>query len=417
MRRKTIFIILISMILVLAGSVINCGNGAKKAAVDEHEGHDHGEDDQGHEGENVVHIKPEIMKKWGIQYAEAAVRDYVEKVELTGVAKENKDTTFIVNALVSGIVTEIKTDVGRQVKKGDLLCVLNSNELLNQKTNYIKAFQQYRLSKENFERTKKLFDIKAIQQKEFISRETEYKTAMADYFSLESELGTTGYNKPQLKAIKEAVIKDDSEKLKSFLSPYYEILAPTTGKVMMRDLSLGERVENNKTIFEVSDTRKLWVLLDAMEKELQYIESGKKATVVSDVYPDKFFNGRVLAIMEKIDPELRTIKVRLEVDNTEGLLKPEMYVKGRIEKTIKRSIVAFPASALVKMSASDGVFVIAGDGFQFKPVEVIEIDSNGYAFVNGLDAEELVITVGAFYLKAELEINKGSADPHAGHSH
>ena len=113
---------------------------------------------------------------------------------------------------------------------------------------------------------------------------------------------------------KEPVKQDDAEKLKEFLSPYYHIPSPASGKVMARNLTLGERVENNTSIFEISDTRKLWVLLDAMEKDLRYIEKNKKLTIVSDIYPEEHFAGRVLTLMEKIDPKLRTVKVRAEVE-------------------------------------------------------------------------------------------------------
>ncbi len=423
--KNILFILFIAGLVVFAGLSVNCGKEAH-----DHEGeaaHSHeGEAAHTHEGETEaeadshehLHIKPEIIKKWGIQYTSPEPRDYVEKITLTGVAKENKETSFIVNSLVSGIVLGIKKDIGDRVKKGDILCELNSHELLTHKTEYIKAFQEYRLTKENFRRAENLFKIKAIEKKELINRETAYKTAMADYFSLEAELKTTGFDGKTLQRVKTALEKDEADKLKEFLSPIYYIPSPASGKVMSRDLTLGARVENNATIFEISDTRKLWVLLDAMEKDLQYIEKNKDVTIVSDVYPDEVFPGRVLTIMEKIDPELRTVKVRVEVDNPSGRLKPEMYVRGRLEKKLKGKNLAIPSASLVKVSGVDGVFVIETDGFLFRAVQVIEIDSAGFAFVKGLVEEDLVISEGSFYLKAEYEIQRGGGtDPHAGHSH
>ncbi|MCP5105350.1 MAG: efflux RND transporter periplasmic adaptor subunit [bacterium] len=410
--RNRLYIILIVFVLVFGGLSVNCGKGKdEQDASHSHEGEDPG----AHEH---LHIKPEIIKKWGIQYSSPEAREYLEKIVLTGVVKTNEETTFIANAMVCGMVTGIKKDIGDPVKKGDTLCILNSPDLLEHKTDYIKAFQEYRLTKENFERAGKLFKIKAIEKKGFISRETEYKTAMAEYFSLEAELGTTGFSEKNLQTIKEAVINDEAAKLKEFLSPYYYIPSPASGKVMNRNLTLGARVENNSAIFEISDTRKLWVLLDAMEKDLRYIEKGKPVAIVSDIYPGEEFTGNVLVLMEKIDPELRTVKVRVEVDNTGGRLKPEMYVRGKLEKKVKKQYLAISVSALVKVSGVDGVFVIETDGFLFHPVQVVETDSAGFAFVKGLTEEDMVITEGAFYLKAEYEIQRGGGtDPHAGHSH
>ncbi len=435
MKSKTL-IILAAIILIAAGFFVSCGkhdhdheaDKATAAVEPEHgeEGHTHepGEADHDHEAETSdadvhahLHVAPEIIKKWGIQYDSPTPREYVEKIVLTGVAKENKKTSFIINSMVCGIVTGIKKDIGDPVKKGDILCVLNSHELLDHKTKYITAFQNYRLEKENYQRTKELFNIKAIEKKELISRETAYKTALAEYFSLEAELGTIGFNNQTLENIKKAVEKDETEKLKTFLSPYYYIPSPGSGKVMTRKLTLGERVENNTPIFEISDTRKLWVILDAMEKDLQYIEKNKEVVIVSDIYPGEYFKGPVTAVMEKIDPELRTVKVRVEVDNSSGRLKPEMYVRGRMEKKLKQQYLAIPMGALVKISGVDGVFVIETDGFLFRPVQVIATDSSGFAFVKGIIEEDMVITEGSFYLKAEYEIQSGQADPHAGHTH
>jgi membrane fusion protein, heavy metal efflux system len=432
-KRIFIYTLIITGILVFSGFWTQCGQASKETAHNHnHETADH---DHSHDGDDAAHshqhdaennpthrcieVKPEIIKQWGLQYEEAVNRDYVEKVTLTGVVKENKDTTYIVNALVSGIVTAVKKDVGDTVKKGDVLCILNSYQLMDKKSSYVKAFEEYRLTRENYERAKKLHNIKAIEKKELLNRETAYKTAMAEFFSLEAELETLGFSRSTLKSLKEAVVQDKTDKIKSFLTPFYYIPAPAPGKIMMRDLSLGERIENSRAIFEVSDTSRMWVILDALEKDLPFIGKGKPVQINTDIYPDDYFTGTVLTLMEKIDPELRTLKVRVGVDNTDGRLKPEMYVRGLIEKHIKHRQVAIPSKALVKIAGIDGIFVIAEGEFLFKAVQVVETDSAGFAFVNGVKAGEMVVTNGAFYLKAEYEIQsgKGKADPHAGHNH
>ncbi|MCP4221336.1 MAG: efflux RND transporter periplasmic adaptor subunit, partial [bacterium] len=156
---KKIFMLFISAILVLSLSMINCTNvgkggpdGHDKEKVEPgHEGHDHapgeghGEDDgHDHSGAQgsyrVLHIETDIIKKWGIQYTSPEPRDFTEKIELTGVAKENMDTSFMINARVGGTVESVKKDIGDNVKKNDILCTLNSSELLEKKTDYIKAF-------------------------------------------------------------------------------------------------------------------------------------------------------------------------------------------------------------------------------------------------------------------------------------
>jgi membrane fusion protein, heavy metal efflux system len=435
MRNKILIILFIS-ILILSGFLIHCGKSKEQqhshAELAEH-GHTHEHADTNSEPEEHSHhhkedahvstaghrhlqVSPEIIKQWGIQYTEVGQQDYVEKIMLTGVVKENLENTYLINPLVPGTVTAVKKDIGDMVNKGDVLCILNSPELLELKTRYIKSIQEHRLTKENYERACKLFNIKAIEQKELIGRESTYKTARAEYFSLEAELSAICFDKKTFLSIREGEL-NNTEKLKAFLSPYYNILSPGPGKIMIRDLRLGEHVETGSTIFEVSNTRDMWVILDVLEKDLPFIEKDKFVQIETDVYPGVTFNGYVLTLMQKIDPELRTLKVRVKVDNADGRLKPEMYVRGLIEKQLKRKQMAVPVKALVKLSGIDGVFVIEDGEFLFKAVQLIETDSEGFAFVNGLQAGELVICAGAFYLKAEYEIQSGKAVSGHGHAH
>lgn len=400
MKSKILFFIIILTFLIYCG---------KQKHEEEHV---HKEDEHNH-----LHISEIIVKKWGIKYAKPEKRDYTKKIALTGIVKENKNNTFFVHSLVSGSVTKIKKDIGDQVKSGDSLCILNSQELLTLKAKYIKAFQNYRLTKENYQRAKNLFKVNAIEKKELINRETAYKTTLADYFSFESELISLGFDKNLLETIKNCIKKDDFEKLKKFLTPFFKIRAPSSGKVMARDLNLGERIEKNRTIFEISDTRRIWVILDAMERDLKYIEKEGEIKIHTDLYPKEIIYGKVTNIFEKIDPELRTNKIRVETDNKKYLLKPEMYVMGNIEKKIKKEFLSLPQSSIVKLSGVSGVFLKEGDGFKFKPVEIIDTDSSGFVFVKGIKENDLIVVKGAFYLKAEYEIKRGEIDEHAGHQH
>lgn len=429
-----IAIIIITGMLIVAGFLTSCGttpHETKKetskmaTTTDEHDheaeteaGHDHETEVEAstHQHKHIT-IEPGLIKQWGITYGSPESRDYIETVSLTGVIKQNVETTYIIHALVPGTVTAIRKDISETVSKGDVLCVLNSPGLLELKTRYIKAYQEFLQNREDFERAKNLFKINALEKKQMTSRESDYKISLAEFLSLEAGLTTIGYDNNTLEGLKKALQNNDVEKIKSFLSPFYHILSPGTGKVMMRELNLGGRVTDDQEIFEISDTRTVWAILDAMEKDLQYIDKNVPIVIESDVYPGIRFQGKVLTLMEKIDPALRSVKVRVGVENPGGLLKPEMYVRGLIEKKEKKEFLAVPAGAIVKISGMDGVFAIHDHEFAFQPVEIIARDSAGYVFVNGLKPDDQVVISGAFYLKAEYEIQGSKTDPHAGHNH
>jgi cobalt-zinc-cadmium efflux system membrane fusion protein len=397
------------------------------------EGHVHaeGEECTGHDHEPVgtqaqevkethdhLYIPPAKVKQWGITFSHPVERQSVQRVHLTGTVAENEGKTFLVNSLIEGTVTKIYGDIGDSVKQGQPLCQLNSSELLEKKTRYIQAFQQQRLEKENYLRAKNLFEIKAIEKKELTSRESAYKIALAEYVSLESELQSVGLKSSQLKAVKKAVVNDKEAALKTFLSPYCIIPAPAGGIVMNRDLKLGQRIEKDRTIFLVSDLSTVWVLFDALEKDFPLLTDGAAVSVVSDTFPRHPFDGTVARVLQQLDPKLRTVKVRVVVDNRGNSLKPGMYVKGTITRETGEAMPAVPPAALVKISGINGLFLKDGDGFKFKPLKVDATDADGYVFARGLHDHDEVVVDGAFYLKAEYELARGGGTTgDHGHAH
>ena len=365
-----------------------------------------------------LHIPPEKVKQWGITFSHPVERQSVQRVHLTGTVAENEGKTFLVNSLIEGTVTKIYGDIGDSVKQGQPLCQLNSSELLDKKTRYIQAFQQQRLEKENYLRAKNLFEIKAIEKKELMSRESAYKIALADYVSLESELQSVGLKSARLKAVKQAVVNDKEAALKTFLSPYCFIPAPAAGIVMNRDLKLGQRIEKDRTIFLVSDLSTVWVLFDALERDFPLLTDGAAVAVDSDTFPGQPFDGTVSKVLQQLDPKLRTVKVRVVVDNRGFSLKPGMYVKGTITRKTGEAMPAVPPAALVKISGINGLFLKDGDGFKFKPLKVDATDADGYVFARGLHDHDEVVVDGAFYLKAEYELARGGGTTgDHGHAH
>jgi cobalt-zinc-cadmium efflux system membrane fusion protein len=376
------------------------------------------ESDHNHETHDHLHFSEAKLQQWGIQVSPPSKREFVEKISLNGVVRGNKQTTFMVNALATGMVSKIHKDIGDQVKRGEVLCELNSFEFLELKKRYIKVVQHFRLCKQYHDNAKELFKIKGIEQKELLKRETECKKSMAEYFSLESDLIAKGLSRQYLEFIKKSLKDDKADKLREFLSPAYRIIAPISGKVLFRDISLGEQIENKKTLFEISDTRRMWVILDALEKDLKFVVKKMPAEIVTDVYPGELFKGKIEVIMEKVDPKLRTIKVRVVVDNRNDMLKTDMIVRGLIKKRSKGEFFSVPIKAVVKIASINGIFLKDGDGFKFRPIEILNIDSSGFAFIKDLNETDLIVTKGAFYLKAEYEISKGAGtDEHAGHTH
>jgi cobalt-zinc-cadmium efflux system membrane fusion protein len=197
------------------------------------------------------------------------------------------------------------------------------------------------------------------------------------------------------------------------------ILSPVEGTVIFRDVIVGEHVEPQKILFTVSNLNTLWAHLDAYEKDLPYISKKSEVAIKSALYPEKEFTGKIAYISDLVDEKLRTIKIRVEVKNDEGLLKPNMYIQGNVEnRQTEKKMLAIPEEAIQNINGEKIVFVLEEeleeeDVFAVIHVELGERIGNKRIIAKGLEEGEKIVIKGAFYLRAELNKQSfGSAHVH-----
>jgi len=176
---------------------------------------------------------------------------------------------------------------------------------------------------------------------------------------------------------------------------------------------VGEHVEPNKILFTASDLRTLWALLDAYEKDLPFISKDSQVTILSSLYPEKEFAGKITYISDTIDEKLRTVKIRVEVKNGDGLLKPNLYIQGIVEnKALEQKLLAVPEEAVQTLNGEKIVFILEDkDIFAVQHVELGQKIGNKRIIAKGLEEGQKIVIQGAFNLKTE--ITKGTF----GHAH
>ncbi len=211
---------------------------------------------------------------------------------------------------------------------------------------------------------------------------------------------------------------------------YFNILSPITGTVSMRHVALGDYVKEGKALFKVVDLSKVWVMFDAYESDLPWIKLGDDVNFELKANPGKSYSAKVTYIDPFINGKTRVAKVRIEVSNKNGVLKPEMFVQGVLESEIAEnsSEIMVPKSAVLWTGKRSVVYVKVPDreSPSFLHREVVLGPEAGayYVITEGLEEGEEIATNGVFKIDAAAQLvglrsmmnPDGGAAP-AGHYH
>jgi len=179
------------------------------------------------------------------------------------------------------------------------------------------------------------------------------------------------------------------------------IRSPVDGVVLTKNALQGTRVMPTDTLYEIGDLSHVWILADVYEFDLPYVRVGQTAQVTFSSIPGRSWTGRVTFVSPTLDDKTRTAKVRLELDNPAGLLRPDMYAEVILQEPVGMA-VAVPDSAVLQTGTRSIAFVDRGNGV-FEPREVrTGVKANGYYEIkSGISAGETVAVDANFLIDSE----------------
>ena len=202
-----------------------------------------------------------------------------------------------------------------------------------------------------------------------------------------------------------------------------DLYSPVSGFVTAKMAQHGMRVTPADTLFDIADLSRLWVLADVYEFDLPAVRLGVPAALGLSYLPGRTWRGSVTYVAPVVEEKTRTIKVRIEVDNADGALKPEMFADVVLKAGLGRGLVA-PDGALLKTGERTLVFVDHGNGLlEPRQVQAGPRVAGGVQVLRGLTEGERVVTAANFLLDSESSLKAAlavmspppAADPHAGH--
>ena len=313
------------------------------------------------------------------QFPLATAADYTSAAQIvaTGAVTPDVSRTVPVVSLATGRVVEIKARLGDQVKKGQVLLVVQSADIAAAFSDYRKAVADEKLANTQFERAKLLYDKGAISLNDMQVAEDAEAKAKVDVENTTEHLKVLGGNIDHPAAV-------------------VNIVAPISGVITDQQVTNAAGIPGlgSPNPFTISDLSTVWIICDVYENDLPNVHVGETAEIRLNAYPGKVLTGRISNVSPVLDPTIRTSKVRIEVANPSGILRVGMFVTATFHGQKKETHATVPASAVLHLHDRDWVYVPAGDK-KFRRVEVVagaQLPGNLQEIVSGIKAGQQVVS-------------------------
>jgi Cu(I)/Ag(I) efflux system membrane fusion protein len=190
----------------------------------------------------------------------------------------------------------------------------------------------------------------------------------------------------------------------------FEVFANTTGIVSARRVNNGDYVSPGSVLFDVADLSHVWIMFDAYESDLPYLSQGQKVNFTFQALPGADYSGNITFIDPVLDAVTRIAKVRVELNNQGGKLKPEMFATGIVKANLNeyKNKLVIPRSAVLWTGKRSVVYVKQTKTdeaiFKIREIELGPMLGNSYVVMSGLNDGEEIVTQGTFSVDASAQL-------------
>ena len=320
-----------------------------------------------------------------------------DEVTSPGKIETNPNLVSRVALPLAGRVSSVMVKLGDAVQRGDALLSLESPDAdagvgayLQGQAAITQARANLNKAQADADRSTDLFEHNAVAKKDMLTAENALAQTKA---ALEQAQAALEQSDRKLRLLG---LKPGAFGQKITLS------APISGKILEMSVAAGEyRNDTNTPVMTIADLSTLWVSSDVAESAIRFIQVGERIDVALTAYPGETFHGRVTRIADTVDPQTRTIKVRAEMENARGKLRPEMYGTIRHTDSMK-TLPVVPVGAVLQGDGKTSVWVETAPG-RFRPVEVKTGERAGdmLPVITGLKAGTRIVVDGAMLLRAQ----------------
>jgi len=339
-----------------------------------------------------VSMTDQQLKQNNVEVLTAGPARIKSALQLIGEIRFNEDRLVHVVPRLTGVVESSLANAGDRVRKGQVLAVISSQALANQRSELLAAQQRLALTRTIFEREKKLWEDKISAEQDYLQARNAMQEAEIALQSAQQKLASLGTG-----------LTSGGNLTR------YEIRAPIDGVVVEKHISLGESVKEDANIFFIADLSTVWAEVTIYAKDLNTVKVGQKATVKAAAFESQS-SGTVSYVGALVGEQTRTAKARVVLPNPKGVWRPGLPVNIELVSGEIEVPVAVSAEAIQTVRDWTAVFGRYGEHFEARPVELGRSDGKFTEVIKGLNAGEQYAAKNSFLIKADLGKSGASHD-------
>lgn len=338
---------------------------------------------------SVVYVNDDMSKL--IKNGQVKVAPFVEELRVSGRIDFNERFLARIGANVTGRVSEILGVPGQEVQQGEILAKITSTELTQSQLAYLKARTASQLAEQAANRARILFKEDVIALAELQRREAEAMSAKAELRAANDQLRVQGMDQKSIDRLaKSGVIESINN-----------VIASIPGQIVERKINRGQVVQPAESLFTIADLSTLWAVAEVPEGNSSLLQKGQKSSVIIPALRNRVIEGVISHVDAIVNPQTRTVVVRMDIPNSTGQIRPGMLATMLIDsEPIERLVV--PSSAVIREDNQDYVFVRSDDDrYRMVAVKAGPEGKGVRPIFSGLKEGEEIAIEGAFHLNAE----------------
>lgn len=335
---------------------------------------------------NVVAVTPALAEN--LKFGTPQMVDVTGTLQVAARVETDAQRIARVGSPVAGRILKLLVFEGQNVRAGAVLATLHSTNLSDTQFALVKAASQEALAAAAEKRAEQLVAADVIGRAELERRRAERLQAATEAASYRTQLLGLGMTEGQIRQL------ENSRKL----SADYPIVAPKSGTVLKREITIGQVVQPADLAFTIADLSSVWITADVPEQEAGILKAGMDVQVRVPALPELKLNGKLTFVSPIVDPATRTVQVRMDVPNPNGQLKPDQLASMTFTGHSDRKLTV-PNAAVVREDNKDHVFVQIGpQKYILREVTLGEEENDRRVVLSGVTQAERIVTDGAFHL-------------------